>query len=159
MAATAPPYPRPESSEDSNAPAETRANAFAVHFILPATVILQRRAEATLDLRDPEALVGLAMEYGLSAHSLTWHLKNVLDLTEAERRRIGQLVAEPFRLARRLGLAERVRQEQRAESRPGWPRHYLALVWQAFDRGDLDGSYNPKLWTGRVDVSAAYLPG
>jgi Zn-dependent peptidase ImmA (M78 family) len=123
---------------DSSAPSETRANAFAVHLILPATVILQRRADATLDLRDPEALVGLAMEYGLSTQSFTWHLKNVLELTEAERRRIAQLLAEPFRLARRVGLAERVRQEHRAENRPGWPRHYLALVWQAFDRGDLD---------------------
>jgi hypothetical protein len=78
------------------------------------------------------------MEYGLSTQSFTWHLKNVLDLSEAERRGIAQLLAEPFRLARRVGLAERVRQERRAENRPGWPRHYLALVWQAFDGGDLD---------------------
>jgi hypothetical protein len=70
--------------------------AFADHFILPATVILQRRAEATLDLRDPAALVGLAMKCGLSTHSLIWRLKNVLNLTEAERR-IAQLLAEPFR--------------------------------------------------------------
>jgi Zn-dependent peptidase ImmA (M78 family) len=119
------------------APAETRANAFAVHLILPASVIRERMADGTLNPRKPEPVLTLAIEYGLSLQSLSWHLKNVLGLSEAERRRIAD-IPRPLRLANRLGLTEQIRQERAARDRTSWPQQYLVLAAQAFEHGKLD---------------------
>jgi Zn-dependent peptidase ImmA (M78 family) len=118
-------------------PAETRANAFAVHLILPASVIQQRKGDAAFDPNDPSELVTLAMEFGLSLQSLSWHLKNVLGLSDAERRRIAA-IPTPLRLASELGLANQVREELAAKGRFVWPQRYLALASRAFARGEVD---------------------
>jgi Zn-dependent peptidase ImmA (M78 family) len=118
-------------------PAETRANAFAVHLILPASVIRERIREGTFNPRKPEAVVALAIEYGLSLQSLSWHLKNTLGLSDAERQRIAD-IQTPLRLASRLGLAEQARQERVARNRKSWPQQYLALAAQAFEHGKLN---------------------
>jgi len=120
-----------------DAPAETRANAFAVHLILPASVVRERIADGTFNPRKPEAVVTLAIEYGLSLQSLSWHLKNVLGLSDSERRRIAD-IPTPFRLASRLGLAEQVREERAARNRTSWPQQYLVLASRAFERGKLN---------------------
>jgi len=120
-----------------DAPAETRANSFAVHLILPASVIRERLADGTFNLRKPETVVTLALEYGLSLQSLSWHLKNTLGLGESERQRIVNIPA-PERLASRLGLAAQVREERAARNLKRWPRHYLLLASRAFERGKLD---------------------
>ncbi len=119
------------------APAETRANAFALHLILPASVIRERIADGTFNSRKPEAVVTLAIEYGLSLQSLSWHLKNILGLSDSERRRIAD-IPTPLRLANRLGLTEQVRQERDARDRTSWPQQYLALASRAFERGKLN---------------------
>jgi Zn-dependent peptidase ImmA (M78 family) len=118
-------------------PAETRANSFAVHLILPASVIRERLADGTFNLHKPEAVVTLAIEYGLSLQSLSWHLKNTLGLGESERQRIVN-IPTPLRLASRLGLAAQVKEERAARNRKSWPRQYLVLASRAFERGKLD---------------------
>jgi Zn-dependent peptidase ImmA (M78 family) len=118
-------------------PAETRANAFAVHLILPAGVIRERTAEETFNPRNPEEVVALAIEYGLSVQSLSWHLKQTLGLSDSERQRIAD-IKTPLQLARRLGLVEQARQERDARDRTSWPQQYLVLAAQAFERRKLD---------------------
>lgn len=117
-------------------PIEMRANAFAVHFLLPADALRERFHDPTFDVDDDEQVVALAMEYGLSLQSLAWHLKNVCGISDRQRRRIHDL--QPFRIAGRMGLADRVRNETRAANAHGWPSAYISLVAKAFDRGLID---------------------
>ncbi len=118
-------------------PAETRANAFAVHLILPARMIRERIREGTFNPLNPEEVVALAIEYGLSLQSLSWHLKNTVGISESERQRITD-IKTPLRLASRLGLTEQARQERVARDRTSWPQQYLVLAAQAFEHGRLD---------------------
>jgi Zn-dependent peptidase ImmA (M78 family) len=134
-----------------DAPTETRANAFAVHLILPAGVIRERIAQRTLNPSDSGTVVALAAEYGLSVQSLSWHIKNVLGLSDAERRRLAEIPT--FRLAKLLGLADYVRQERDAQNRIAWPQRYLALATRAFERGDLNKAELVQLLEDRDLVS------
>lgn len=116
-------------------PVEIRANAFAVHLLLPADVLRATVATSDFDIRSDENVVGLAMEYGVSLQSLSWHMKNVCGLPDRERRRIGEI--EIFHVASRMGLADRVERERAARGARGWPRRYISLVAKAFDGGRL----------------------
>lgn len=134
-----------------DAPTETRANAFAVHLILPASVIRERIAQRTLNPADPGTVVALAAEYGPSVQSLSWHIKNVLGLSDSERRRLAEIPT--FRLARLLGLTDYVRQEREAQDRIAWPQRYLALTTRAFERGELSQAELLRLLEDRNLVS------
>jgi Zn-dependent peptidase ImmA (M78 family) len=114
-------------------PSERRANAFAVHLLLPADVLRARFDAPGFDVDDPDDVVALAMEYGLSLESLSWHLLNVCGISEQRRRRISEI--EPFRTSMRMGLADRVEKERAASNAYEWPREYFGLVARAYDRG------------------------
>jgi Zn-dependent peptidase ImmA (M78 family) len=111
---------------------EVRANAFAVHFLLPVTVIKQWAKG--LDFDDGEKVVSLAIEYGLSVRSLLFHLKNVLGLSARDHIRLEAAAQHPYQIARRLGLSDRVRQEEAAYGAVGWPRRYVSLVVRALEQ-------------------------
>jgi Zn-dependent peptidase ImmA (M78 family) len=115
--------------------AETRANAFAVHFLLPVDVLKTRQADGSFDPGDEESLVLLSMEYGISIRSLAWHLKNAGLASDARRRWMTTI--KPFEVARRLGLQDRVKQEIEAKSATRWPRSYVSLATRAHDRGQI----------------------
>jgi Zn-dependent peptidase ImmA (M78 family) len=110
---------------------------FAVHFILPARMIRERIREGAFNPRNPKEGVALAIEYGLSLQSLSWHLKNTVGISESERQRIAD-IKTPLQLARRLGLTEQARQERVARDRTSWPQQYLVLAAQAYEHGRLD---------------------
>lgn len=114
---------------------EVRANAFAVHLLVPRDVLLDRRADVWPP--DGENLVALAMEYGISLQSLIWHASNILGLGEAERTELIQASERPYQIARRLGLHDRLRQEMAAKDAKGWPRRYLSLLVRAFEQRHL----------------------
>lgn len=116
---------------------EVRANAFAVHFLLPATVLRTRFQSSEIKVDDPQSIVATAMEYGLSVQSLSWHMLNVLGISETDRQRIVD-IRNPFRIAARMGLSYRVGQEMNAKNAKGWPRQYLALASRAFEANHID---------------------
>jgi Zn-dependent peptidase ImmA (M78 family) len=114
---------------------EVRANAFAVHLLVPREVIAGRADE----IWPPggEELVALAMEYGISVTSLVWHASNILGLTEDERAELSEASSRPYQIARRLGLHDRVKQEMAAKGSIGWPRRYLSLLVRALEQGQV----------------------
>jgi len=115
-------------------PVEQRANSFAIHFLLPAAAARDRFQSGTLDLADDESLVSFAMEYGVSIQSLAWHLRNVLGVSEADRKRMAS-IESPFKVAVRLGLIDRVQQEFGAKGVTRWPRRYVRLALKGFESG------------------------
>lgn len=115
--------------------AETRANAFAAHFLLPVEVLISRSREGTFDPGNEESLVLLSMEYGISLTSLAWHLRNAELASEARRRWITTI--RPFEVARRLGLEDGVKQEMQARGVTRWPRQYVALASRAHRSGQI----------------------
>lgn len=119
-------------------PVEVRANAFAVHLLLPADVLRSRVADVSFSLQSDEDIVGLAMNFGISITSLAWHLRNVCGISEAERRRIAQI--KVFKVSTRMGLTDRLTAEIKARNTTGWPRRYVSLVAKAYDRGQIDQS-------------------
>lgn len=112
---------------------EVRANAFAVHLLVPKEVVSDRRDE--LLPADGESIVSLAMEYGISVQSLIWHASNVLGLSDSDRNEMLASARRPYLIARRMGLQDRVRQEMAAQGAIGWPRRYLSLLVQAMESG------------------------
>jgi Zn-dependent peptidase ImmA (M78 family) len=114
---------------------EVRANAFAVHLLAPRDVLLARADE----IWPPggEALVALAMEYGIWVTSLVWHASNILGLTDDERTELSEASSRPYQIARRLGLHDRVKQEMAAKGAKGWPRRYLSLLVRALEQGQV----------------------
>jgi Zn-dependent peptidase ImmA (M78 family) len=126
-----------ESLSEVNTPVEMRANAFAVHLLLPSAVLRLRFLQPDFNLLNDENIVSLAMEYGISGQSLSWHMKNVLSLTESQRQQIGS-IHEPFKIAIRLGMTDRVRQEKEAMGAVGWPRKYVSMAAKAYESGRLD---------------------
>lgn len=124
----------PDALIDNRSPLETRANAFAVHLILPAEVLISR-VDAGLDLGDEEAVVALAMEYGISVKSLAWHLVNVCGIRNAPQR-LARI--KPLRVASSMGLSDRVERERSAIGATRWPREYMAMADTAYHSGVLD---------------------
>lgn len=125
---------RPEAMIDNRSPLETRANAFAVHLILPAEVLLTRVQEG-LDLDDEEQIVALSMEYGISVKSLAFHLLNVCGMRNAPQR---LRHIRPLRVASSMGLSDRVEREQNAIGVTRWPRQYMSMADMAYHAGKLD---------------------
>ena len=126
-----------ESLSEVHTPVEMRANAFAVHLLLPAAVLRLRFLQPDFNLLKDENIVSLAMEYGISGQSLSWHMKNVLALSESQRQQIAG-IHEPFKIAIRLGMTDRVRQEKEARGAVGWPRKYVSMAAKAYESGRLD---------------------
>lgn len=114
-------------------PAETRANAFAVNLLLPATELRDRVAARSVFLADDDDIVALAMEYGLSVLSLGYHLKNNRLITERRRQEIQGL--RPIRAAARLGYRDQAREEMQARDVTRWPSRYVRLAYTAHERG------------------------
>lgn len=110
-------------------PIEMRANAFAVHFLLPDDALSSRIGAGQLDVNDDEEIVALAFEYGLSTTSLAWHLYNGGHI---DRGRCDQLLnLRPWSIAARSGLADRVEREQAAKFAETKPRRFVGLAMQA----------------------------
>jgi Zn-dependent peptidase ImmA (M78 family) len=116
-------------------PAETRANAFAVNLLLPADVLHERRQANGFDPANDNDVVALALEYGVSLMSLSFHLKNNGLVGERRRQEITEI--RGLRLAARLGLGDRVEEEQTARNVTRWPSRYVRLAASALDRGQL----------------------
>jgi Zn-dependent peptidase ImmA (M78 family) len=113
---------------------EVRANAFAVHLLLPADVLRSKYADRSFNVANATHVVGLAMEYGLSLESLSWHLKNVCNISDQQRASIVKGI-DAYHVAMQMGLADRVLKERHARGAYGWPQRYLSLVARALDRG------------------------
>lgn len=114
-------------------PRETRANAFAVHLILPGEALLAKVRDPKFDLNDENDLVLLSMEYGLSLSSLSFHLMNICGISKAKREWISTI--EPFKVAGRNGLVDRVRQEIQAKDAIRMPRLLISNALRARELG------------------------
>jgi Zn-dependent peptidase ImmA (M78 family) len=119
-------------------PAETRANAFAVNLLLPADVLHERKQAGGFDPANDNHVVALALEYGLSLMSLSFHLKNNALISERRRHEITEIAG--LRLAARLGLGDRVEEELAARDVTRWPSRYVRLAAAALDRGELNAA-------------------
>ena len=119
------------------APAETRANAFAVNLLLPSTVLRARHHDGGLDPDHDEQIIALAVEYGLSLSSLSFHLKNNDIISEKRRNEIAA-IKSPLAIAAKLGLSDRVTEERQARSITRWPSRYVRLAFSARDNGHID---------------------
>lgn len=119
------------------APAETRANAFAVNLLLPGTVLQQRHRSGRLDPDDDHQIIALAVEYGLSLSSLSFHLKNN-DIVSERRRSEIAAISSPLKIAARLGFSDRVTEEQEARDITRWPTRYVRLAFSALENGLID---------------------
>jgi len=122
------------TTSDLKDPVEQRANSFAIHFLLPAAAVREKFQAGTLDLSSHESLVSFSMEYGVSIQSLAWHLRNVLGVSESDRKRIAS-IESPFKIAVRMGLIDRVQQEFNAKGVTRWPRNYVRLALKGFESG------------------------
>lgn len=112
--------------------AELRADAFAAHLLLPEPVVRERVAGQDVDLGNDGQVATLALEFGMCARSLAWHLNALFGLADHDRRRIAAL--DVAALAARMGISAPVRQERAARNAHGWPGCYLALAVEAYDR-------------------------
>lgn len=117
------------------APAEMRADAFALQLLLPIAALSSRLNGDRFGLSE-EGLVALALDFGLCMPSLSLHLAAATTVDDGDRRRIAAI--DVPRVATRVGLAERVRQESIEAGVTAWPRRYLALAAQAWDRQLVD---------------------
>jgi len=70
----------------------------------------------------------------VSIQSLAWHLRNVLGVSESDRKRIAS-IESPFKIAVRMGLIDRVQQEFNAKGVTRWPRNYVRLALKGFESG------------------------
>jgi Zn-dependent peptidase ImmA (M78 family) len=119
----------------TSGPAETRANAFAVNLLLPADVLHERKQLGDFDPANDNDVVALAVEYGLSLMSLSFHLRNNGLVSERRRQEITEI--NGLRLAARLGFGDRVEEERTARDITRWPSRYIRLAASALDRGQL----------------------
>lgn len=122
---------------------EVRADAFAAHLLLPGEVVRERAATPGFDVCDDRQLADLALEYGMCARSLAWHLRSLVHLGQDDVERIAAL--DVAAVAARMGIGDPVRRERAAIDARGWPGRYLALAVAAYDR---------RLWT-RQQLSEA----
>lgn len=116
-------------------PVEQRANAFAVHFLLPTEVLHNRVVSGQLDPSSDEEIVALSFEFGLSRSSLAFHLLNQELITRRRCDEIRQL--RPWTIAARIGLSDRVELERAARDATSVPRLLVARAAAAFERGSI----------------------
>lgn len=95
-------------------------------------MVRARAGNTRFDLADDAKLAALALEYGMCASSMAWHLDTLLSLGDDDCRRIATI--DVGAVAARLGMADTVRRERAARDALGWSGHYLSLAVAAYDR-------------------------